>query len=68
MKTRTFRTAITALYNGRYVPPGTEITLPENEAKEMIARFGEFEEGESLSLEELASVEGLNKMHAIYNG
>jgi hypothetical protein len=33
---------VTVYHNGQYVAPGTEIELPEEEARAMVGRHGEF--------------------------
>lgn len=55
-----FRTAVTVFYEGRYVPPGTLIDLPEDEVRSIIERFGEAPADMTISQEDIASVEQLN--------
>ena len=62
------RLPITVLHGGSYVPPGTEIDLPDDEARSMIARFGTCAHDETLSDADLASVRVLNEMNSIYHG
>lgn len=62
------RLPITILHNGQYVAPGTEVDLPEAEAKSMISRFGTCPVDETLSAADLASIDTLNTMHALHHG
>jgi hypothetical protein len=62
------RSPITVFWNGAYHPPGTVIDLEEDEARRFIERFGHANDTEIVNtLEDLASVEALNK-HAAING
>ncbi len=51
MKTKTVRLAVTVLHEGEYREPGAEITLPIEEANDLLARFGAYDDipGESVS-------------------
>jgi hypothetical protein len=60
------RLPITVLHGGSYLPPGTEIDLPDDEARSMVARFGICAPDETLSPDDLTSIEVLNRMHAIH--
>jgi hypothetical protein len=54
---------VTVLFGDRYVPPGTEIELPEDEAQSLIERHGPGGEI-TLTDKDRASIETLNKFHA----
>ncbi len=62
------RTPVVVFYRGSYVPIGTEIDLPEDEAKALIERFGEFDGDAVLTEADLESLKNLNKHHAIHGG
>lgn len=62
------RLPITVLHDGRYVAPGTEIDLPDDEARAMVSRFGNCPIDETLSAADLTSIEMLNTMHALHHG
>jgi hypothetical protein len=69
MKTKTVRLAVTALHEGEYREPGSEITLPIEEANDLLARFGAYDDipGESVSPKQreadLQSIATLNVFH-----
>jgi hypothetical protein len=74
MTEKTFKTPITALYRGQYVPPGTEITLPETEANAFIARHGEYDgprvndkDGKQAAADN-ASIDALNEFTRLQRG
>jgi hypothetical protein len=69
MKTKTVRLAVTVLHEGEYREPGAEITLPIEEANDLLARFGAYDDipGESVSPKQreadLQSIATLNVFH-----
>jgi hypothetical protein len=69
VKTKTVRLAVTVLHEGEYREPGAPITLPIEEANDLVARFGSFEDipGDSVSPKQreadLQSVATLNVLH-----
>lgn len=74
MAEKTIKAPVTVFYNGEYVPPGTEITLPEAEANALIARHGEYDgpiiddkSGKQAAADQ-ASIDALNQHAAIYKG
>lgn len=64
---RTIIAPITLLYNGQYVPPGTPVDLPEDEAASIVARFGEVDPSEVLTKSDLQSIQLINQFHALEN-
>ena len=68
MQMRTIRTPVTVLFEGQYVPPGTEITLPKVEADDLERRHGRVtsEADLPLSISDMNSVDLLNQMHRIH--
>jgi hypothetical protein len=62
------RTPIVVNYRGSYVPIGTEIDLPEDEAKALTERFGEFDGDAVMTETDLESVKTLNRNNAIHGG
>lgn len=69
VKTKTVRLAVTVLHQGEYREPGTPITLAVEEANDLLARFGAYEDipGDSISPKQrdadLQSVATLNVFH-----
>lgn len=69
MKTKTVTLAITVLHEGEYREPGTPITLAVEEANDLVARFGSYDDipGDSVSPKQrevdLQSLETLNRFH-----
>jgi hypothetical protein len=69
VKTKTVRLAVTVLHEGEYREPGTPITLAVEEANDLLARFGSFEDvlGDNVSPKQreadLQSVAALNVFH-----
>ena len=62
------RLAITTFVDGAYRPPGEVVELPDGEARSYIERFGAAPDDMTISPEDVASVDALNRMHAIHNG
>jgi hypothetical protein len=62
------RTPVVVFYRGSYVPIGTEIDLPEDEARALTERFGEFDGDSVLTETDLESVRNLNRNNAIHGG
>jgi hypothetical protein len=69
VKTKTVKLAVTVLHEGEYREPGTPITLAIEEANDLLARFGSFEDilGDSASPKQreadTESVATLNRFH-----
>jgi hypothetical protein len=65
---------VTVFHKGQYVAPGTDIELPEAEARAMIARHGEYggpavqDPGNTQTRIDKASIDALNENAAINKG
>jgi hypothetical protein len=62
------RTPIVVFHGGAYQPIGTEIDLPDDEARALTERFGEFDGDSVLTETDLESVKNLNRNNAIHGG
>ena len=71
MANKTIKAPVTVLHEGQYVAPGTEISLPEDEAAAMIAKHGEYggpavqDPGNTQTKIDEASIKALNEHHKI---
>ncbi len=59
------RAPITVFYDGAYRYPGTEIELEEVDARRLQEAHGTVDEEMTIGLADRASVDDLNKFHAI---
>ena len=62
------RAPICLFYKGAYVAPGTEIEMEEDEARRLTDTHGEIDTEMTLSADDRASIDTLNKHHAINGG
>jgi hypothetical protein len=65
---------VTILYDGRYVAPGTDIELPEEEASALVGRHGEYggrpmqDPSNTQTRIDQASIDALNEQATINKG
>ncbi len=62
------RAPVCVLFNGVYVPPGTQIEIEEDDARRLAELHGTVDADITISAADRASVDDLNKFHAINGG
>jgi hypothetical protein len=67
MNMKTITAPVTLLHNGQYVPPGTKVSLPADEADSIVERFGSFDGPVVLTTADIDSINALNENHARFS-
>jgi hypothetical protein len=67
MNMKTITAPVTLLHNGQYVPPGTKVSLPADEADSIVERFGSFDGPVVMTTADIQSINSLNENRARFD-